>query len=86
MADGDEYMFDLDCLQQMCEGGGRAIENLHLAPAALQAAVQDAGEEPDFAVDGKYMGNVSRFINHDTQPNLFMQATVPALRAFILTF
>ena len=43
------------------------------AAAASAAGGEEEEEDAEFVVDGQRRGNVGRFFNHSSEPNLFMQ-------------
>jgi hypothetical protein len=47
----------------------------------LYASLHVGSQEAAFTVDARLAGNVSRFVNHDKRPNMFMQVGAGGLRA-----
>ncbi|WCJ18170.1 Histone-lysine N-methyltransferase H3 lysine-9 specific SUVH4 [Euphorbia peplus] len=65
------YVFDIDCLQTMKGLGGR---EKRLGTVHVDGADDPSSENgPDFCIDAVSIGNVTRFINHSCEPNLFVQ-------------
>ncbi|CAH9116891.1 unnamed protein product [Cuscuta epithymum] len=73
------YVFDIDCLQTMngLDGRERRLRDVSL-PDYLSKGDEKASDSsaPEFCIDGLSCGNVSRFINHSCQPNLFVQCVL----------
>ncbi|VFQ79998.1 unnamed protein product [Cuscuta campestris] len=70
------YVFDIDCLQTMKGLDGRESR---LGEVTLPDHMESGSEKasaPEFCIDGFSCGNVSRFINHSCQPNLFVQCVL----------
>ncbi|XP_051141868.1 histone-lysine N-methyltransferase, H3 lysine-9 specific SUVH4 [Andrographis paniculata] len=71
------YVFDIDCLQTMKGLDGRESRYREVPlPSHLEDAGQNITEDVPFCIDGELNGNVSRFINHSCQPNLFVQCVL----------
>ncbi|VFQ87090.1 unnamed protein product [Cuscuta campestris] len=70
------YVFDIDCLQTMkgLDGRERRLREVTL-PDHVESDSEKASA-PEFCIDGFSCGNVSRFINHSCQPNLFVQCVL----------
>ncbi|KAI5072278.1 hypothetical protein GOP47_0012384 [Adiantum capillus-veneris] len=76
--DNDVYVFDLDCIQTM-KGIGRRQRRLISKgneDESEDVATDYASEEPEYCIDAANCGNVSRFINHCCEPNLFVQCVL----------
>ncbi|KAK6153175.1 hypothetical protein DH2020_012814 [Rehmannia glutinosa] len=70
----NSYVFDIDCLQTMqgLDGRESRLRDVSL-PSHLQKIGEEASESVPFCIDAGHTGNVTRFINHSCQPNLFVQ-------------
>ncbi|KAI4348385.1 hypothetical protein L6164_009114 [Bauhinia variegata] len=79
-ANDNNYIFEIDCLQTMKGVGGRErrSQDASLADIDLLDKSDDQNSEsaPEFCIDAGSTGNVSRFINHSCEPNLFVQCVL----------
>ncbi|CAN1839069.1 Histone-lysine N-methyltransferase, H3 lysine-9 specific SUVH4 [Linum perenne] len=76
---GNDYIFDIDCLQTMRGLGGRERRSRDASlpdsgSIASDSSKSDSG--PEFCIDAGPSGNVARFINHSCSPNLFVQCVL----------
>ncbi|XP_058179900.1 histone-lysine N-methyltransferase, H3 lysine-9 specific SUVH4-like [Rhododendron vialii] len=72
------YVFDIDCLQTMkgLDGRQRRLRDVSI-PAHMDETGDDKSESiPEFCIDAFSSGNVTRYINHSCQPNLFVQCVL----------
>ncbi|GMN49368.1 hypothetical protein TIFTF001_018536 [Ficus carica] len=73
---GNEYIFEIDCLQTINGVGGRE-RRLRDVPLPSNDGPQRGGKisekGPEFCIDAGSRGNIARFINHSCEPNLFVQ-------------
>ncbi|GJU69195.1 histone-lysine N-methyltransferase, H3 lysine-9 specific SUVH4 isoform X1 [Tanacetum coccineum] len=70
------YIMDIDCLETM-RGLGQREKRLGTVPLSVQDS--EAGKENvEFCIDAGTIGNVTRYINHSCQPNLFVQCVLSA--------
>ncbi|WCJ26728.1 Histone-lysine N-methyltransferase H3 lysine-9 specific SUVH4 [Euphorbia peplus] len=74
----NDFIFQIDCWQTMKEIGGRERRqgDVSIHARSLVDKVDEAECETEFCVDGAYYGNVTRFINHSCDPNLFVQCVL----------
>ncbi|KAJ4729557.1 histone-lysine N-methyltransferase, H3 lysine-9 specific SUVH4 [Melia azedarach] len=76
----NNYIFDIDCLQTMRGLGGRErrLRDVSVPTIYNSDRPEDQRVEnlPDFCIDAGSIGNVSRFINHSCEPNLFVQCVL----------
>ncbi|XP_065852543.1 uncharacterized protein [Euphorbia lathyris] len=74
----NDFIFQIDCWQTMKEIGGRERRQGDVSKRArsLVDKVDEAEIETEFCVDGAARGNVTRFINHSCDPNLFVQCVL----------
>ncbi|CAI0555738.1 unnamed protein product, partial [Linum tenue] len=76
---GNEYIFDIDCLQTMrgLEGRERRLRDVSL-PNGETIPFEESKPDsvPEFCIDACRSGNVARFINHSCTPNLFVQCVL----------
>ncbi|KAB5564775.1 hypothetical protein DKX38_004829 [Salix brachista] len=76
----NEFIFDIDCWHTMNEIGGRERrQGDGSAPAndpLKKVEVKMDESESEFCIDAGSCGNVTRFINHSCQPNLFVQCVL----------
>lgn len=74
---GNEFIFDIDCWHTMNEIGGRERRKGDGSAPAIdplkKVDVKMDESESEFCIDAGSCGNVTRFINHSCQPNLFVQ-------------
>lgn len=72
---GNNYLFDIDCLQTMkgLDGREKRVGDVSL-PSYMVDDDMDKG--PEYCLDAGSSGNVARFINHSCQPNLFVQCVL----------
>lgn len=75
--DVNDYIFEIDCLHTI-----KGIEGRERRFGAVSASICDNIEKmedgylektPEFCIDANHVGNVSRFVNHSCEPNLFVQ-------------
>ncbi|GMN57388.1 hypothetical protein TIFTF001_026500 [Ficus carica] len=76
---GNDYIFDIDCLQTIKGLGGRERRSRDASKAAINSL--DKHEDrcdsvPEFCIDAGSSGNIARFINHSCGPNLFVQCVL----------
>lgn len=72
------YLFDIDCLQTMkgLDGRQRRLRDVSI-PAYMDETVDDKSESvPEYCIDAYSSGNITRYINHSCQPNLFVQCVL----------
>ncbi|XP_031118338.1 histone-lysine N-methyltransferase, H3 lysine-9 specific SUVH4 [Ipomoea triloba] len=72
------YVFDIDCLQTMkgLDGRERRLRDVSLPEYVDNGDEKALDAAPEFCIDGFSTGNISRFINHSCQPNLFVQCVL----------
>lgn len=74
---GNEFIFDIDCWHTMNEIGGRERRKGDGSAPAIdplkKVDVKMDESESEFCIDAGSCGNITRFINHSCQPNLFVQ-------------
>ncbi|KAK6928600.1 SET domain [Dillenia turbinata] len=75
-ASGNNYIFDIDCLQTMrgLEGRERRLRDVSIPINQLEDQLSD--NAPEFCIDAGSTGNIARFINHSCEPNLFVQCVL----------
>ncbi|XP_015893914.3 histone-lysine N-methyltransferase, H3 lysine-9 specific SUVH4 isoform X1 [Ziziphus jujuba] len=77
---GNDYIFDIDCLQTMKGLGGREKRSRDVSILAINSLDkpddQRSESVPEFCIDAGSVGNVARFINHSCGPNLFVQCVL----------
>lgn len=76
---GNDYIFDIDCLQTMNGLGGRERRSRDACLAVVNSLDKhgDRSESvPEFCIDAGSSGNIARFINHSCGPNLFVQCVL----------
>ncbi|KAK9927939.1 hypothetical protein M0R45_025099 [Rubus argutus] len=68
------YTLEIDCEQRIKGHRGKRISN----PRTIQGIwtldkrpAEESSESPEFCIDSLFRGNVSRFVNHSCEPNLF---------------
>lgn len=68
------YTLEIDCEQRIKGHRGKIISN----PRTIQGIwtldkrpAEESSESPEFCIDSLFRGNVSRFVNHSCEPNLF---------------
>uniref|UniRef100_A0A7N0UPE8 Uncharacterized protein n=1 Tax=Kalanchoe fedtschenkoi TaxID=63787 RepID=A0A7N0UPE8_KALFE len=74
---GNNYIFDIDCLQTMKGLDGR--EKRYRNVSSIPLDKDDDDEKLDiteYCIDAGSSGNVARFINHSCEPNLFVQCVL----------
>ncbi|GKC87703.1 histone-lysine N-methyltransferase, H3 lysine-9 specific SUVH4-like protein [Tanacetum coccineum] len=70
------YIMDIDCLETM-RGLGQREKRMGAVPISMQGT--EAGKENvEFCIDAGTIGNVTRYITHSCQPNLFVQCVLSA--------
>ncbi|KDP23265.1 hypothetical protein JCGZ_23098 [Jatropha curcas] len=71
----NDFIFEIDCWHTMNGLGGRERRqgDVPLHARNLVEKMDEAGSETEFCIDGGSSGNVTRFINHSCDPNLFVQ-------------
>ncbi|KAJ1378954.1 SET domain [Sesbania bispinosa] len=72
----NEYIFEIDCLQTMNEVEGRERRLRSVSLPTKTSADEPMKNSPEFGIDAESFGNVSRFINHSCEPNLFVQCVL----------
>ncbi|XP_004298233.1 PREDICTED: histone-lysine N-methyltransferase, H3 lysine-9 specific SUVH4-like [Fragaria vesca subsp. vesca] len=80
---GNDYFFEIDCEHTM-NGIGVREKRLGEVPPIVNghiAGVDGDGKlleesDPDYCIDAASSGNVTRFINHSCEPNLFVQCVL----------
>ncbi|KAM3253433.1 histone-lysine N-methyltransferase, H3 lysine-9 specific SUVH4 [Capsicum annuum] len=74
----NNYVFDIDCLQTMkgLDGRERRLGEVSLPGSWQKDAEKTSDGGPEYCIDAVSVGNVSRFINHSCQPNLFVQCVL----------
>lgn len=79
-AAGNNYIFDIDCLQTMkgLDGRERRLRDVSIPISSHTDKPDDHKPEsvPEFCIDAGLTGNVARFINHSCEPNLFVQCVL----------
>lgn len=73
----NEYFFELDCLQTIKSVGAR--QRRHMSKdneCDAYDALSDVTDQAEYCIDAGTCGNVSRFINHSCEPNLFVQCVL----------
>ncbi|XP_062105321.1 histone-lysine N-methyltransferase, H3 lysine-9 specific SUVH4 [Humulus lupulus] len=77
---GNDYIFDIDCLQTMKGLGGRERRSRDAYGSEINSSDKHEVSEssPEFCIDAGYSGNIARFINHSCGPNLFVQCVLHA--------
>ncbi|XP_024626655.1 histone-lysine N-methyltransferase, H3 lysine-9 specific SUVH4 [Medicago truncatula] len=82
-ANGNDYIFDIDCLHTInsVDGRERRLGNVPLPINNLSEKKDELMEkDPEYCIDAGSFGNVSRFINHGCEPNLFVQCVLSCHR------
>ncbi|KAK1382052.1 histone-lysine N-methyltransferase, H3 lysine-9 specific SUVH4 [Heracleum sosnowskyi] len=69
----NDYLMEVDCLQTMLGMGGRQKRRGNVSFRNPFIKAEDIDKDPEFTIDAGSTGNVSRFINHSCDPNLFVQ-------------
>ncbi|XP_071926986.1 histone-lysine N-methyltransferase, H3 lysine-9 specific SUVH4 [Coffea arabica] len=86
--DVNDYIFEIDCLHTI-----KGIEGRERRFGAVSASLCDNIEKiedgylektPEFCIDANHIGNVSRFVNHSCEPNLFVQCILSSHHDFRL--
>ncbi|KAF3791086.1 Histone-lysine N-methyltransferase H3 lysine-9 specific [Nymphaea thermarum] len=76
----NNFIFEIDCLQTMKEIDGRQRRfgdvSKHIAVPPDVAEEKKAESLPEYCLDAVSIGNVTRFINHSCEPNLFVQCVL----------
>ncbi|PSS18252.1 Histone-lysine N-methyltransferase [Actinidia chinensis var. chinensis] len=74
----NNYVFDIDCLQTMkgLDGRERRLRDVSIPLPLDKSDDQKSDCVPEFCIDAGSLGNISRFINHSCQPNLFVQCVL----------
>ncbi|XP_030484065.2 histone-lysine N-methyltransferase, H3 lysine-9 specific SUVH4 isoform X2 [Cannabis sativa] len=77
---GNDYIFDIDCLQTMKGLGGRERRSRDASESEITSSEKHEVSEstPEFCIDAGFSGNIARFINHSCGPNLFVQCVLHA--------
>lgn len=71
------YMFDIDCLETMKGLDGREKRFVDVSlPEHLKKDDNHHDTSPEFCIDAGTKGNITRFINHSCEPNLFVQCVL----------
>ncbi|PON50484.1 histone H3-K9 methyltransferase [Trema orientale] len=76
---GNDYIFDIDCVQTMKGLGGRERRSHNASVSEINSMDkhEDVSESvPEFCIDAGSSGNIARFINHSCGPNLFVQCVL----------
>ncbi|KAF5181504.1 Histone-lysine N-methyltransferase, H3 lysine-9 specific SUVH4 [Thalictrum thalictroides] len=77
---GNEFIFEIDCLQTMkgLDGRERRPGVLPLPTSSHQEGFDDKKTESsaEYCIDAGTTGGVARFINHSCEPNLFVQCVL----------
>ncbi|PWA98204.1 SRA-YDG [Artemisia annua] len=72
------YIMEIDCLETMM-GLDQREKRLGKVDVSMHSIEDSApGKEPKFCIDAGTIGNVTRYINHSCQPNLFVQCVLSA--------
>ncbi|KAL3500960.1 hypothetical protein ACH5RR_035409 [Cinchona calisaya] len=75
--DVNDYIFEIDCLHTIkgIEGRERRFGAVSVPLCDHIEKIKDGYLEktPEFCIDASTIGNVSRYINHSCEPNLFVQ-------------
>ncbi|GAB2293940.1 Histone-lysine N-methyltransferase, H3 lysine-9 specific suvh4 [Dionaea muscipula] len=77
----NDYIFEIDCWQTIKEFEGRE-RRFKGIPVPASCLIPTGDEEeggnssPEFCLDAGSTGNVTRFINHSCEPNLFVQCVL----------
>lgn len=75
----NDYIFELDCLQTMKGIGARQRRILSQGKDCKDNqddADKLVADQPEYCINAGSSGNVSRFINHSCEPNLFVQCVL----------
>ncbi|XP_010551947.1 PREDICTED: histone-lysine N-methyltransferase, H3 lysine-9 specific SUVH4 isoform X2 [Tarenaya hassleriana] len=74
----NNYIFEIDCLQTMQGLGGRERRLRDVSIPMVNKIIQRSEDQnaPEFCIDAGSKGNISRFINHSCEPNLFVQCVL----------
>ncbi|XP_058741417.1 histone-lysine N-methyltransferase, H3 lysine-9 specific SUVH4-like [Vicia villosa] len=75
----NDYIFDIDCLHTIngLDGRNKRIGDVILPKnKSYKKKVSEIEKDPEFCIDAGSFGNVSRFINHSCEPNLFVQCVL----------
>ncbi|XP_057465707.1 histone-lysine N-methyltransferase, H3 lysine-9 specific SUVH4-like isoform X3 [Actinidia eriantha] len=77
-ASENNYVFDIDCLQTMkgLDGRESRLRDVSIPLPLDKSDDQKSDCVPEFCIDAGSSGNISRFINHSCQPNLFVQCVL----------
>ncbi|CAN0870201.1 Histone-lysine N-methyltransferase, H3 lysine-9 specific SUVH4 [Linum grandiflorum] len=80
---GNDYIFEIDCLQTMRGLGGRERRSRDASLPDIKSIASEESKSdsiPEFCIDAGPSGNVARFINHSCSPNLFVQCVLSSHR------
>ncbi|XP_015570661.1 uncharacterized protein LOC8285689 isoform X2 [Ricinus communis] len=74
----NDFIFEIDCWHTMHGIGGRERRQGDVSKHAryLVEKMDEAQSETEFCIDGASCSNVTRFINHSCDPNLFVQCVL----------
>ncbi|KAL5552593.1 hypothetical protein UlMin_039994 [Ulmus minor] len=75
----NDYIFEVDCWQTINGIGGRERRMGDVTLPSNNVSKRDAkilNSTPEFSIDAGTFGNISRFINHSCDPNLFVQCVL----------
>ncbi|XP_070667093.1 histone-lysine N-methyltransferase, H3 lysine-9 specific SUVH4-like isoform X1 [Malus domestica] len=76
---GNEYIFEIDCWHTMHGIGSREKRmcDVTIPNGDAESGFSKLSEsEPEFCIDAASHGNVTRYINHSCEPNLFVQCVL----------
>ncbi|XP_019078091.1 histone-lysine N-methyltransferase, H3 lysine-9 specific SUVH4 isoform X2 [Vitis vinifera] len=71
----NDYIFEIDCWQTMHGIGGRE-KRLKDVQIPVHNNVDNIDDMPEYCIDARKTGSVSRFVNHSCEPNLFVQCVL----------
>ncbi|KAK9669830.1 hypothetical protein RND81_13G157400 [Saponaria officinalis] len=73
----NNFIFDIDCLQTMKGLDGREMRLREVSiPSEASPEEEVVDNSAEFCIDAIETGNVTRFINHSCEPNLFVQCVL----------
>ncbi|GAA0158671.1 histone modifying enzyme [Lithospermum erythrorhizon] len=80
--DENDYIFEIDCLHTIMGVDGRE-KRLGSVPECIRRDLEKIDDTvlqstPEFCIDASTVGNITRFINHSCDPNLFVQCVLSA--------
>ncbi|KAJ4827403.1 hypothetical protein Tsubulata_006451 [Turnera subulata] len=72
----NDYIFDIDSLLTINEIGRRERRQGLIPAPNVEIDEKMAGGDSEYCIDAGSYGNISRFINHSCEPNLFVQSVL----------